>query len=156
MDIKNYLLSVTAAALLCSIATKLIGAGSAHKQLIQTAAGLILLFTVIQPLAQIRLDNPLDWVYDFSNQASDAAQTGQLQANSELSACIKQQAEAYILDKAASYGAEVQVEVILREDALPVPVSVIITADVSPYVKVQLRNMLEQDFGITGENQIWK
>lgn len=156
MDVKGYVLTVTAAALMCGIVTKLTGKEGAQHQLIQMAAGLVLLFAVIQPFAKLQWKNPADLLQDLQLDASDAVQEGVQQTNQALAQSIKEQTRAYILDKAAALGADAQVEVLMSEDTLPAPVGVIITGDVSPYVKVQLSNMMEKDLGISGENQIWK
>ncbi len=156
MDIKSYILSVAAAGLLCGIATKLVNKEGAQHQLIQMAAGLILMFTVIQPLAGIQWEEPSDWLGDFRLDADSAVQQGQQQTASALAQSIKEQTQAYILDKAAAMGAALEVEVLVSLDAIPVPVGAVLLADVSPYVKVQLSNMMERDLGILGENQIWK
>ncbi len=156
MDIKSYILSVAAAGLLCGIITKLAGKEGAQSQLIQIAAGLILMFTLIQPLARIQWTHPSDWLEDLQQDSGNAVQDGLQQTASVLAQSIKEQTQAYILDKATSMGAAVEVEVLVSQDTIPVPVGAILCADVSPYVKVQLSDMMEKDLGISGENQIWK
>lgn len=68
---------------------------------------------------------------------------------------IKAEAEAYILDKAGSYGLQLEVCVTLREDDIPVPESVCIAGAVSPYARTRLEILIENELGIPKERQLW-
>ena len=68
---------------------------------------------------------------------------------------IKGETEAYILDKAASLGVELEVDVLL-EDMYPMaPKTVRLSGSVSPYVRNRLQNIIAEELGISKENQIW-
>lgn len=153
--IEAYILSVCAAAIVCAIAANLGSKDGAAGKLSKMAAGLVLLFTVMQPLAQVKLTDPKAIFSELKQEAHDAAGAGQLQANNALAQRIKEQTEAYILDKAALQGANLQVEVVLSDDPFPKPEKALLRGDASPYLRARIGAMLEQDLGITGENQIW-
>ena len=153
--IEAYILSVCAAALVCAIATGIGGKDDAAGRLTKMAAGLVLLFTVMQPVAQVKLRDPGDFWNGLKLEAMDEADAGQLQTNNALAQRIKQQYEAYILDKAALHGAKLRVEVVLSDDPLPKPEKALLQGDASPYLRARIGAMLEQDLGITGDNQIW-
>jgi hypothetical protein len=51
--------------------------------------------------------------------------------------------------------ADIQVEVTVSTDALPIPVGVRIIGNVSPYVRTKLQQTLAEDLGIAKENQVW-
>lgn len=76
-------------------------------------------------------------------------------ASEELRTIIKSRVEAYILDKAESYGAKLKVEVMLSEDQVPVPMSVRITGSISPYGKKMVTQLIREDLGIASEEQVW-
>lgn len=155
-QIGKYMLSVICAAVLCAIVIRLPAQDASTKKLIQTAAGLFMVFTLIQPIAEIKISDLPLFLEDFSSDARDAAAEGELQTNNALHQSIKQQLESYILDKAAALGASVKVDIVLSESAIPVPVAVVLSGNISPYHKVQIGNILETELGLTGENQIWK
>jgi hypothetical protein len=45
--------------------------------------------------------------------------------------------------------------VTLSDELPPVPVEVRLSGDISPYIKTRLQSILEDDLGISKENQIW-
>ena len=73
----------------------------------------------------------------------------------QLTPLIKQKTQAYILDKAHSFGCNPDVEVTLGDGPSPVPESVRITGEVPFSVRKDLEKLLEQELGISKENQQW-
>jgi hypothetical protein len=150
--IKDYLLTVTAAALVCGIVTGLAGKSSISK-LLKLLCGLFLAATVIKPAVEVRIEN----IYDFTeNLAADreiAVSQGEYVASEEMKRIIKQKTETYILDKAKALGAEITVEVVLEDY---IPASVTIMGDISPYAKSNLSAIIGQELDIPPEEQIWK
>ena len=155
-QVSKYVLSLVCAAVLSGIVTRLPCQDTFLKKLIQTVAGIFVLFTLIQPFSGIKIKDPASWLEELSMDGKDAAAEGEKWTNNALQQSIKNQIEAYILDKAATIGASLEVEVVMSKDSLPVPVSVVLNGDISPYDKVQMAGILERELGITGENQIWK
>lgn len=154
-SIKAYILSVTAAALLCTICTRLLSGQSTASAMGKMLTGLFLLFCLISPLRDLRIGNFFDYTDDLKMQAAQAQQYGETASRNAMRSSIISQVEAYILNKAAALHAEINIEVTLSEDAIPVPVQVMIRGDVSPYAKIQLQRMIESDLGVAKENQIW-
>ena len=151
----RYILSVTAAALLLGILQSIAGKQGAHAALLQLIGGLFLAFTVIAPIANIEPDAILDLPWDFTVQGSAIAEQGQAYSRNQLQGIIKDRCEAYILDKALTLQAELQVEVMLSQDEIPVPTSVRLQGSVSPYAKNALQQWLQDDMAIPKEHQIW-
>ena len=121
----------------------------------QLIGGLFLAFTVIAPVADIDLDRAFDVPLDFSLQGDMLAAQGQSFSKSEMETIISQHCRSYILDKAVSYHAQLEVEVTLSQDDLPVPTAVRLQGSVSPYAKKELQQWIEDEMGIRKENQIW-
>ena len=151
----NYILSVTAAALLLGILPTIAGKKGTHAALLQLIGGLFLAFTVVSPIANIAPDALWDLPLDFSLQGSALAAQGQAYTRDQLQLIIKDRCEAYILDKALSLQAQLQVEVMLSQDEIPVPVSVRLLGTVSPYARSMLQQWLQDDMAIPKEHQIW-
>ena len=76
-------------------------------------------------------------------------------ADDALRQIIKTETEAYILDKAAQFDLQLDVQVALTDDVMPVPESVQLTGSVSPYVKSRLQILISNDLGIPKEQQLW-
>ena len=80
------------------------------------------------------------------------AQTGTEYAEQELRRIIIARTQTYIMDKAASFGVTVDVEVVLNEYT---PQSVILKGSVSPGAKAQLTAWITENLGIPKEAQQW-
>ena len=88
------------------------------------------------------------------DDAEDAAAMGENLARDSMADIIKEETEAYILDKAADLHANLRVEVAVGEDNLPAAVT--ISGEASPYARRQIQAMIANDLGISKENQKWK
>lgn len=148
----SYILTVTAAAILAAVVTSLSGQGP-MRDLIRLLAGLFMAVTVLSPLLKLEIPDPQAWFSDFGAEGLSAAEEGQRMAKEAEQAIIKEQLEAYILDKAQQYGAALAVDVTLDEDG--VPVGVVLTGDVSPDAKMGLVRIMETELGLGEEAQQW-
>lgn len=155
-SIRQYLLSVAAAAIICGIAIGLSGKKSAYSTIVKMLTGLILAVTVIAPLANMKLMDFSDYIDGLSIEADDAVLEGEIMAREATASIIKSNIEAYILDKAASMDLNIEVEVTLSSTSPPGPSAVLITGAVSPYSKEVLMQYIATDLGIPKENQAWK
>ena len=153
--IRGYLLSIVAAAALCGILKNFAEEKSAAGGMLKLAAGVFLSFVLVRPLAQFRLSDLPVISYEYTKDAGSAVSEGEEMAAQALRESIKLRTEAYILDKAQSLQTSITAEVTLSDDALPVPVQVRLTGTVSPYAKVRLVALLEEELGIPKEDQIW-
>ncbi len=151
----TYILSVTSAAILFSILLSLLDKKGTTHALLRLIGGLFLTFTIISPVADFNFDALFDSTFNFADQGSNIAAYGQESSQEELQSIIKQQCEAYILDKAASYQAQLDVEVILSPDRIPAPTGVCLKGAISPYAKNTLQQWLQDDMGIPKEHQTW-
>lgn len=151
----QYVLSVTSAAITLGILLSLLKHKSSSELLVRLIGGVFLAFTAIAPVAEIDLDVLFDPALDFAVEGDLIAAHGQEIVHSQMRDIIKDRCEAYILDKALTYQTPVDVEVELNQDQVPVPTSVQITGNVSPYAKNLLQKWLEDDMGIPRENQLW-
>ena len=150
--VKEYLLSVTAAALICGIVSSLAGRNSSTSKLVKLLCGLFLASAVLKPLVDVRIDNIYDFADGVALNGDIAVSQGEKMASEEMKRIIKQKTETYILDKANALGLDIAVVVTLEDYT---PTTVTITGDVSPYAKADLCASIAQELDIPPEEQIW-
>ncbi len=153
--LRAYLLSVTAAALVCGIVQRLLISKGTAANISKMVCGIFLALVAVDPLAKLQLGSIGDLTGSFELQASQAVADGQSETKKALQEIIKSRTEAYILDKASLYGSVLSVSVELSDDSIPIPISARLSGAVSPYAKNQLQAILEKDLGIAKENQLW-
>ena len=153
--IRQYVISVAAAAILCGILKSILPGKDAMAGILRLITGIFLAFAVIKPLAQIELEDLPVLSSDYLSEARTASADGEKIAAEAMADIIKQPTEAYILDKARSLNLRLSVTVTVSDDTLPAPVGVRLSGSVSPYAKRCLARIIEEDLGIAKENQIW-
>lgn len=155
LNIREYLIGVTAAAIICAVVKAFFAekgfVGSAVKMLL----GLLMTLAIVRPWISVSFDSILDWPGSISTSGQTIVDEAERTALDSLRQCIKEETEAYILEKAKSMGADVDVEVTLSDADLPVPIGAEITGAVSPYTKQVIAQMMTQELGINKEAQKW-
>lgn len=154
-SLRQWLLSLCAAALLCALVCALAPQGC-MRGLCRVLAGLF--------LAVAALRAPLGWEEaDFAQAlsrarlAAEQARTGvEIQSRAALCEIIKDKTEAYIWDKATELGCAVQVAVTLDEQAAyPYPAAVRLTGRFSAQARAVLTAYIEENLAIGKERQTW-
>jgi hypothetical protein len=152
--IKEYLLGVISAAILCAIVSQIPGKGSFANAAIKLIAGVFMLLALASPIIHIRL-KPADILTDISAQANQITASAAAATKDSIAQSIKERTQTYILDKANSLGADLTIEVMLSDGEIQEPVSVSICGNISPYSKKILSETIAKDLGIGTEAQIW-
>ena len=150
--LRQYVISVVAAAMLCGIVVRLFPNGSG-KQVGKLICGLFLVYTVLSPISRVDFSKLPDFSLRYMDDAEDAAAMGENLARDSMADIIKEETEAYILDKAADLHANLHVEVTVGEDSLPTAVT--LSGEASPYARRQIQAIIANDLGIAKENQKW-
>lgn len=153
--IREYLLQIVSTAMLCGLVTGLVGKKGALGATLKLLTGIFMIFTVVSPFATIRVQNFSDFLDELSANSEDIVANGEAMAGDALAAIIKSETEAYILDKAEFYGAELSVEVSVTCSDYPVPCAVNINGNISPYGRRQLQKLITDELGIELEDQTW-
>ncbi len=153
--IREYLIRLTAAALVCGIVTSLVGKKGSIGSVIKLLVGIFMMMTIVSPWMRIRFDSLESYFEDISTHAQVLVDEGENAVRDDLATIIKEKTQAYILDKANSFGAELTVEVSVDGSELPVPNVVRISGSISPYGRKQLESIITQELGIALEDQIW-
>lgn len=152
--IREYLLSITAAGVLCSVVKRILGQKGTSVSVGKLITALFMLITVISPIKHFLSIDDFNFSMNFRQEAENVVQEGENFASTSIRKVIEERTEAYILDKAKEIGAEIDVTVYLTEDIYPVPYRARISGDVSPLQKLTIRNCLEE-LGIAEEDQEW-
>lgn len=154
-SIRQYILSVTAAAVICGIISALLGKKGTTGAIGKLLSGIFLAMVILRPLGKISLSDLTEFTDSYAFQANCIAQEGESLANEALADIIKERTQAYILDKADALGVSVSVEVQLSRGTPQLPETVTVRGAVPPYQRRQLMDVLENDLGIPEEKQIW-
>lgn len=150
-----YLLQITAGGLLTGIVKKLFASKGMIGSVIKLISGIFMMLLIISPLSDIRIDPLLGGLEDLKWEGMQAATDGENLAKEEMAEIITGRTRAYILDKAAALGADLQVSVALTEELPPVPCGAALRGSVSPYAKKVLSEFMEKELGIPMEAQQW-
>lgn len=149
---RQYVLSLTAAALLGGMLLSCVPEGSTRKVL-RLVCGILLTVTALKPLGQMRLPDLDALTGEYRHQAETAAAMGQEMARVETQEGIRKALEAYILDKAAELGMDVTPEIFLDESGIPV--SIRLEGEISSEIRQKMQTIITNDLGIPGEAQKW-
>ncbi len=154
--LKLYILSVTVTALYVSICSTFISDGPVRKTA-SLIGSLILVLTVLAPMIKIdettikRASNELQRQFDL--EMSKLA----VDDHTIMEDVIREQCEAYILDKAEEENMSLEVFIIMgSESDIPIPVGAEITGGVSEVQQKALSRIISEDLGIPLEMQEWK
>lgn len=155
-NIRQYILSLICVVIICSLIPEFITENGSHKKMIKFATGMLIIIVAMAPITGNDIWRIELATGDLSQEAQYALSAGQEQADNMLRRIITEQTQAYILDKAASMGAELSAQIILTDAQPPTPDIVLLTGTVSPYVKKQLSNVLIRDLAISEDKLQWK
>ena len=153
--IRQYLLSFTAAAVICSLITSLTGKKGTYASVIKMLCGLFMAVTMISPLIHMEWSDFSFYYGSIITDADLAAANGEQMADEAVAGIIKRKTQTYILDKALSMGLDIDVEVLLADSDTLYPYKVLLQGAASPYARQKLKEMITSDLGIPEENQIW-
>lgn len=154
--IRQYLLQITAAAVICSMITGFTDKKGAGGTLVKLLCGLFMTLTMVSPLIQIRFSDFSDYFSGLQAEADAAVAYGEAESKEAMAAIIKQKMESYILDKAAGMGLELQAVLYVDDSDIPNPYRIELQGRVSPYQKGVLQDVIINELGIPKENQIWR
>ena len=148
--LRDYLLSIFAAAILCSIALSITGKKGLVGSVVQIITALIMTAVLVKPLRNFEFPDPDSFRWEAIGQ--EAAANGAESAQREILAAIQEKTVMCIQNKAAQYGVSLDVRVEVEE---MLPTRVILVGAVSPYVQSSISRWIKEDLGIDPEDQEW-
>ncbi len=155
--VRDYLLSVVAVALLSGVVLALTPKGAVHRTL-TFLCGLAMILAALGPIARLDFDALAQSMARARIQAREAAEGVQVDNRELIADIIKEEAEAYIWDKAEGLGCtpmEVTVEVSM-EGEYPYPYRATLRILCTASQEQALRRALEQELAIPAERQEWQ
>lgn len=150
--LRQYIVSVVAAAILCGAVQSLVKKGITGN-ILKLVSGIFLAYTLLSPISGRRWESFGETILPSREAATQAAQLGEDAAREAMAQIIREQTRTYILEKAQVLGVELEVEVILSGEN--VPQQVILRGSLSPNERRQLQSTIALDLGIPKENQQW-
>jgi len=153
--LRDYVLHITATALICAVVLRFARGSAAAKMIIRLLCGIVLAYSIIQPVKQVDFSRLDRFALEFQQDAEQAILWGKNESSAAWAEGISQGVEAYILEKAKAMNVELVVEVELSDDEIPVPVAVSLCGNAAPYVKSVLSDTISQDLNIPKEKQTW-
>jgi len=149
---RQYLMSVICVSLLCAVIPIFVGDGG--KRILRLICSIVLTVSVVGPI--LRIDpEPFMETTISDEEAQEISHRGKQLASEAVAAIIKEETEAYILDKARLLGLRLQAEVYLESEELPVPAGVTLYGVATRDQKAQLEEVLSGELGIPKEAQQW-
>lgn len=150
--IGQYIVSVSAMALLSGIASALIPGGF-NGRLIKVLCSLFLLITIAEPITGSLSIDLKDIVGKINIETERYVDEGKAISNNAYRRIIQEETEQYILNMFPTKD-KIQIEVQLEAQGF-MPECVIIKGDISKEEKVQLSARITQELGISEERQVW-
>lgn len=153
--IREYLIGVVAAALLCALVSMLVEPKGTVGVAVKLVSGFLMLLAVLQPLVKIQPEGLFRWTDAFVSDGTTLVNEGKETAKEYYTDSIKQQLTTYILDEAREYNCALSVDIQLSDEDVPVPRQIRLSGDVSPYARQVLTNLLAERLGLNREDLIW-
>lgn len=151
----QYLLSVIAAATICTVIRALTHKRGASATIINLVSAVFLVTTVLLPWSDWSLSDISEHIKEHSEDAQTIVDNGVSFASAERVAIIKQETETYIVNKAESLGVVLTADVTLCDGSSGQPESVRITATTTPYLRQVITQFVASDLGIPEARQAW-
>lgn len=148
----EYIAQAVAAALLCGIIVSMTKHSSGGS-IVRMLCGVFMTIVLIRPLAGTNVSFLESILPDITGDAEAVASEGAAAAEDIRREYIKQRVQAYILSRAKTMEADIQANVSLDEDCVPVSVS--IAGRISPLSRSRLTQIIASELGIPKERQEW-
>lgn len=153
--LKQYLLSITAAALLFSFSSELLTSGK-WKKISGLLGSIILILAIVSPIFSLDTDDLTRSISKFLLE-TEMEQTGiEINSRELQSILIKENIQTYIQDRAMAMGIKLQVDVRMRDDGqFPIPDFVALHGAISTDEKEKMIRFISGDLGIPEDKQEW-
>ena len=154
--IRQWLLGVTAAAVLVALAEALCPDGNI-RGILRLIGGLVLLTAVLNPLLRLDTEELDRALSEYRLELEDYSARLEEENETLMRDIIEEQAAAYIQDKAAGQGIDCRVSVEAAGTGdWPVPTSVTVEGTLTEGQRAALTQMIQADFAIPAERQTYE
>lgn len=150
--VRNYLISVVAVCMI-SVPPVVMVKNPTMNRIVRLAGGVLILLVALRPLLGLDMK-------DVSGKLEGILEEYQLDTSflrqNQMGDYVKNAAEDYIEGQAREMGGEIQAEVQVSQDELPVPVHVKLIGTMRVEQMEKLGAMLSEDLNIPPEEQEWR
>lgn len=152
--IRNWLIGITAAALVVALADSMAPDG-AVKKIGKLTGGLLLAFAILQPLVGLDFASLSGILADYRLEAEGYSNTLETENERLIKTIIEEQTGAYIQDKAAALGVDCTAEVTCQadDDGSLYPASVVVYGELTREQMNSLSRTIEGELAIPAQNQ---
>lgn len=153
--VRGYLLRITAGSFAGAVLLAALPKGT-PRRVAAMLCGLLMLLLALSPLAELDYDSLAEAISRLELEKEEARTGIEIQNQELVASIISDRVQTYILDKAASLGMQISVELEMQtRSSTPYPSGVTIRGAATPAQKQQLQTYLEQTFAIAPERQTW-
>ena len=155
-SIRSYLLSLVSVGFIEVVVQSVLPPG-AVKRAAAAVCGLLMILTVIKPLAELDLEKLSFSIAQIDVMETTAISNVEIDNQSIIAAIIKENTESYILDKAAEFGIEpVRITAdVVCDGGHPYPSRVLICGEYTDSSKRRLSVWIANELAIEPKNQEW-
>lgn len=154
-SIREYIVAVLAAVIIGVIIMRICGKHMFSSNIIKLIIAVFISLSIVAPILNIDIGDPSGYFQNFDAEANEIAENAKSEILQETLAVIIQRTEAYIEEKATLYGATISAKVSISTPESLVPDSVVISGNISPYGKISLKKIINDELGIPEDKQIW-
>ena len=154
--LRQYLMSLITASIIVGIIASITKSKKSGTSIIRLVSGIFLSLVMLKPILKIEIQDYMDFYNDISLDASAVVDDGKNIYQTEMQTIIKENLEAYILDKASALQLDVDVDIFLSDGIPPIPETIRISGNTSPYNKQVFQTFLADKIGLSKEQQIWQ
>lgn len=155
--LKDWLLGVTAAAILLALAGSLIPKGTV-RQMGKLTGGLVLMTAILQPILKLDYQTLAGSLSRYREDLGGYEAEAQIENVRLMKSIIEAKSAAYIQDKAADLGIQCQVTVTCdaqTEEQYPYPTAVTVEGSLTNAEIQQLRRLIEADLAVPAQAQTY-
>lgn len=156
--VRQWLLGVTAAALVLALAEALAPEGGA-KKVCRLAGGLALLLAAVGPAAGLLNESPLTGALEGWRERTQSVQRDlEEQSDRFYLTIIEEETAAYVMDKARALGFDCEAEVVYGydEEGVPCPWEITARGQWTQEGREKLARLLEEELGVPVQRQYYE
>lgn len=154
--IQNYLLTIIGIGFLCAFISAIVPS-SASNRFVTLGCGLLMLLTLIKPLANLDMEYLAESISRYKISETEIKSETKIDNKKLIAGIIKEKCETYIWDKAEQIGIEpleIKVKICDNND-YPYPNGLLILCNYSEKQRRDLTQWVERELAIEEENQEW-
>ena len=151
-SIRDYLLSVSFAALICTLTVTLAGEKSFASKMVKLLSGVFLATVVLKAVVEFPVADRKAFESNILEKSYDAVEEGERYARDSFDAMAASSAQRIIQEEAEKLGCLLDVTVFWESDS---PKEIQFRGPVSPYAKSRITQWIAENMELSGEALIW-